>query len=222
MRCLLLCLLLVSPLARADGPGPDGWEVMNRDDGIETFRREVPGSPVIALKGRGKIDAPAWKVAAVILGTKRAPEWVDSLEESRVIRMISPTSYIEYNHIGTPFIMKDRDFVSQVDIKVDRAAQTIEMSYRPTDDPGVPVTGHVRGEIITGSFRIVPVVSGRSSELNAELHCDPKGSVAKWIVNLFQKGWPKETFEGLRKQVLRPDVVIQDEFKEALAPSLHF
>jgi hypothetical protein len=195
---------------------------MNNDDGIETFRREVPGSDIIALKGHGGVDAPAWKVAAVILGTSRAQEWVDSLVSSKVIRMISPISYIEYNHIGTPFIMKDRDFVSQVDISVDAAARTIAMTYRPTDDSGVPATGHVRGEIVSGAFRISAKEPGKSSELTAEIHCDPKGSVARWIVNLFQKGWPRDTFEGLRKQVAKPDVQIQDEFKPALAPSLSF
>ncbi len=39
-----------------------------------------------------------------------------------------------------------------------------------------------------------------------EIHADPKGSVPKWLVNLFQKGWPRNTIEGIRKQAAKADV----------------
>ena len=29
----------------------------------------------------------------------------------------------------------------------------------------------------------------------------PRGSVPKWIVNMFQRAWPKDTFKGIKKQL---------------------
>ena len=66
---------------------------------------------LIAFKGEGVIDAPTLRVASIIVDTSRATEWVESLVEARTLRQISETEYIEYDHVGTPFVMKDRDFV---------------------------------------------------------------------------------------------------------------
>jgi hypothetical protein len=46
--------------------------------------------------------------------------------------------------------------------------------------------------------------------------CDPKGSVAKWMVNLFQKSWPHKTITALRQQVKKPDIKDNAKLKEAL------
>jgi hypothetical protein len=51
----------------------------------------------------------------------------------------------------------------------------------------------------------------------AEVLADPKGSVAKWIVNLFQKSWPRKTIASLRRQVAKKDIVDQPRLKELLA-----
>src|SRR5437762_3688944 len=94
----------------AQAPAPPAWEKIGDDDGIAVYRREVPGSPIIAFKGDGIINAPTLRVASILVDTTRATEWVDSLVEARTLRHVSETEYIEYDHIGTPFVMKDRDF----------------------------------------------------------------------------------------------------------------
>jgi hypothetical protein len=176
----------------------------------------------VALKGTGTIDAPLWKIASILLDTRRAPEWVDSLKESRVVRRLALNSYIEYNHIGLPFIIKDRDFISEVRIEVDSTAKTFALIYRPTDDLNVPATHHVRGEIVAGSFRAVSVDKDRRTNLTAELQSDPKGAIPGWLANFFQKNWPQSTFQAIRRQAGKPDIAMPDEFKDVLAPTRGF
>jgi hypothetical protein len=84
----------------------DDWIPVSTDHGVTTFRREVPGSGIVAVKGEGALDAPVWKVASVLLDTRRAAEWVDSLKESRVVRRLGPDSYIEYNHLHSRSSLK--------------------------------------------------------------------------------------------------------------------
>ena len=199
----------------------DDWTLVSKDHGIEVYRREVPGSAVIALKGEGIVDAPVWKVASVLLDTKRAPEWVDSLKSSEVVRRLTPTSYVEYNHLGLPILIKDRDFVSEVQIEVSAADRSVTLVYKPTDDPGAPTTHNVRGEILSGTFR-AHAVDTTHTALVAEIHCDPRGALPAWVVNLFQKSWPRHTFEGIRKQVAKADVAMPDEFKDVLEPTRDF
>jgi hypothetical protein len=194
----------------------EDWKVVGEQDGIEISRRDLPGEKIVTMKGVGMIDAPLWKIASILLDTARAPEWVDSLKESRVVRRLGPNDYIEYNHVGMPFIVKDREFVSDVRINVDPDARHFALVYRPTQDPGVPPVHGVRGEIVAGRFEAVSVERGRRTELTAELQCDPKGLLPGWLVNLFQRNWPLTTFEAMRRQAQKPDIVMPAEFKDVL------
>jgi hypothetical protein len=216
---LFWCVAFLSavPMVRADD-----WKLSGSEKGIEIYRRDVPGSGIIALKGTGTVEAPLWKVASILLDTKRAPQWVDSLDESRVLRRLGLNRYIEYNHIRGPLIIKDRDFVSEVTIDVDPLAKAFALIYRFTDDASVPSMHHVRGEIVAGSFRATSLEKDKRTELTAELQADPKGSIPKWVVNFFQKNWPRNTFEAIRAQAAKPDITMPDEFADVLAPTRGF
>jgi hypothetical protein len=40
------------------------------------------------------------------------------------------------------------------------------------------------------------------------VHADPKGSMPKWLVNMFQKSWAHNTIMRLRAQVAKPDIKV--------------
>src|SRR5579872_2428884 len=92
------------------------WKQSSNSDGLSLYWSKVEGSQVIAFRGEGIVDAPIEKVASIIIDTTRATEWIDSLVSSNVVRNISPTEFIEYDHVGISFpfdtVMSDRDFVS--------------------------------------------------------------------------------------------------------------
>jgi len=200
----------------------DDWKPISAVRGVTIYRRELPGSHLTAMKGTGTVDAPVWKVASILLDTQRAREWVDSLKESRVLRRLAPDRYIEYNHIGGPFLMKDRDFVSDVRIIVDSRMKTFALAYQPTDDPGAPTTHNVRGEILSGLFQATSVEPDKRTELTVEVQIDPKGFIPAWIVNFFQKSWPLHTFEAIRAQAAKPDIAMPEAFMDVLTPTRQF
>jgi hypothetical protein len=216
---VMFCSLSLCVAWRADG---EDWKLVGSQHGIEIYRRDVPGSAIVAFKGQGTIDAPLWKVASILLDTRRAPEWADSLKESRVVRRLGLNAYVEYNHVGLPLILRDRDFVSEVSIEINTDARTFALVYKPTDDRDVPVTRHVRGEIRSGVFQVSSLGPERRSVLTAEVQCDPKGAIPTWIANFFQKTWPMRTFEGLRLQAAKADIAMPEEFQDVLAPTLQF
>ena len=61
-------------------------EIKRTKDGIRVYKREVPGSALLAFKGEGTVDAPIEKVATIIYDTTRATEWIADLKESRILR----------------------------------------------------------------------------------------------------------------------------------------
>src|SRR4051794_15025120 len=76
----LLLTVAVVPRAGADGmsaaPEPT-WEPVQEADGIAVFRRDVPGSPLVAFKGETTIEAPVEKVLWVLVDNEHKTEWVD-------------------------------------------------------------------------------------------------------------------------------------------------
>jgi len=198
--------------------GPDAaWEKIGDSDGIAVFRREVPGSPLIAFKGEGYVDASIVRVASVIVDSARATEWVDSLTESKIIRQVSEIETVHYDHIGTPFVLKDRDFVSNCKLEFDPSHKNITLKIHAVSDPLAPPTSYVRGELLHSSFSLTSAAHGKRTFVVAEIHADPKGSVAHWIVNLFQKRWPNSTMTRLRAQVAKPNIVEHPRLKTELA-----
>ncbi len=188
------------------------WTKSSNADGLNLYWSKVDGSQVIAFRGEGIVDAPIEKVASIIIDTTRGTEWIDSLVKSDVVRNISTTEFIEYDHVGIAFpfdtLMSDRDFVSRVNLEADPKSKRIAVDYTPAvDDLAPTLKKYVRGWM-TCEFKLVPMSLEGETYVEAEIHCDPKGSVAPWVVNFFQQGWPQTTFERLRKQAKKTDIQI--------------
>ncbi len=198
-----------------------GWEVMDEDDGVTVWRKEVPGSPIVAFKGNAVIDAPVAKVANVLYDTKRKLEWVANAEEAEDVKFFSPLDRIEYNHTGTPVVLRDRDFLFRALVEIDKANQTILISMKSVEDPAKPEQDCcIRGKLHQSRYILKSIEGGKKTDLTVEIFADPMGSVAKWIVNLFQKNWPKNTLKNIKKQVAKEDVVEHRELAAYLNGSM--
>jgi hypothetical protein len=204
------------PAPAASSPALPPWEKIGDSDGIIAYRREVPGSPLIAVKGEGIVNASIIRVASVLVDTTRATEWIDRVVESRVVRQVSETENVHYDHIGTPIVMKDRDFVTRSKLEFDAPSKRVIIRMKSTTDPLAPPTDYVRGEIMQSYFILTSLEHGTKTHISVEVHADPKGSVAKWIVNMFQKSWPHNTISRLRAQVAKPDIKEHPRLKAEL------
>jgi len=212
VRALAIAFALLSaiPLQAAD------WELVRKDPDLALYEKEMPGSDIVAFKFDGELNAPIDKVAAVILDYRRTPEWVDHLEESLLLRQVSSTEFVEYTHIGTPFVMKDRDFVLRVKVEFSRLERKLMITNESTEDPSAPAHGYVRGNVVGSTFVLSAIDAGHT-RLSGEINADPMGSVPKWIVNLFQKEWPRSTFDHIQAQLKKSDLGAPEHFAPLIA-----
>lgn len=207
-----------APAALASTPKIDQipWEKVRDVEGTTVYRREIPGADVLSFRGVGIINASPAKVASIIIDTKRAPEWVEDLASASVIRWLAPDRYVEYDHISTPFVMKDRDFVSLVELKSDRAKHSLILHYQSTEDAQAPQTKFIRGDLQDTTFVLTEIDGGTKTLFDGAILADPKGSVPKWLVNFFQKDWPIDTMRALRKQAAKADVGVDPKIAALL------
>ncbi len=196
------------------------WEQTDSADGVTVYRREEPGSPFHGIKGSGLVDAKVSTVALVLLDDARAPEWVDSLDEARVVNVITPNEYIEYNHVHMPWPTSDREFLTRVSMSFDAGARRAQIQSEPVDLPGLPPKkGDIRGTL-RAVYTLVPIAdpSGKQqTQLTVEIHSDPGGWIPAFVVNFFQKDWAHETIAGIRAQTQKKDLAPPEEFKAWLA-----
>jgi hypothetical protein len=220
MRLRLLTFCLLGALATTGSALADPaasaakWEMFDEEDGVRCYRRDVAGSDIVALRGEGFVAAPITRVASVLADRKRATEWIDRLAKTKVLRELSETESINWNHIKTPTPLKDRDFVFKTAITTDPAKKKVIFNYYSVTDPAAPETDHyVRGHFKSGKFELTMAErtnkDGSKTQgtiVVAEVVVDPRGSVPKFIVNMVQKSWPHKTLTALRKQVAKPDI----------------
>lgn len=200
--------------ARADAG--NAWETLRTQDGITVSRRDVPGSPFVALRGEGDVDAPLLTVGSVLVDVPRDHEWIDDIVEARVLHRVSETEYVVYSHLGTPPTMSDRDFVVDVTISADAPSRSMIVRMHSVDDPAAPRTDYVRADLEDSSFVLVASADGTKTHVVAEMHADPKGGIAAWIVNLFQKNWGYNTIANLRKQLRKPGIGVNGQLQALL------
>jgi hypothetical protein len=211
----VLAMFALAGVARADAPTQaPKWEQFDEEDGIRMFRRDVPGSSIVALRGEAFVAAPIARVASVLIDRKRSVEWIDRLVKTKVIRELSETEAINWNHIKTPTPLKDRDFVFKTTLSTDPAKKKVVFNYFSVQDSLAPeYDAYVRGSFQSGKFELTMAErknrdgsKTRGTIVVAEVVVDPRGSVPTFIVNMVQKSWPHKTLTALRKQVAKPDI----------------
>jgi hypothetical protein len=210
-----LCVALFA-LAAQLGHASEWLPVDTTADGIQIFRKEAGSDRLVAFRGIGDVEAALPLVATVIFDTDRRREWIDGLVDSRIIRWRSRDNFVEYDHIGLPFFIRDRDFVSTVKMSFYPSRKKMAFHYQPSDDPSAPRTGYIHGVVIDMTFILSSIDDGKKTRVDAEFLCDPKGLIPKWLVNFFLEDWPKTTFRNLRKEVLKPDLSVDPRFSGLL------
>lgn len=191
----------------AFGSSPNQWEEISNDDGIIVHRMEFPDSDIVAFKGEAVVNAPIAKVANILIDTKRKLEWVADIKEARNIRQIGEYERVEYNHTGTPWPIRDRDFVFHAKVELDRDKKTMWFKLHSVEDAAVPELSPVRGELKDSQYALTSIENDTKTRVVVEIQADPKGSIPKWLVNLTQKKWPRKTLTGIQNQAAKPDVV---------------
>jgi hypothetical protein len=189
---------------------------MDDDDGITTYRREIPGSPLVGFRGETTITAPIGKVAAVLDDVKRKTEWMYHLEESKMVKKISDLERIEYNHTFVP-VFTDRDFVYHAKVTPNPQKKQLVLVVNSVVDPAMPEhEKYVRGELKDTVYVLTALENNTKTHIDVVVNADPKGLIPKGLVNLFQKKWPRNTLEGIRKQAAKEDVIALQSIHSAL------
>ncbi|MBL7715210.1 MAG: hypothetical protein JNL01_07045 [Bdellovibrionales bacterium] len=218
---LVLTAFLVSQIVWADPFPSTPWELLSESDGIKTYRKEVPGSSIVAFKGEGDIDATIAEICGVVDDVAREKEWMSDLKVSYIVEKKSENQRVEYNESFVPWPFQNRDFV--IDAKASfekKPAPFFRVVMQSIEHSAIPKkSGIVRGQLHDSVFEVRSIDGGKRSHLTVEIFADPMGNIPNWVVNLVQKSWPKDTIEGIRKQIKKGGITPHPKMVEWLKSS---
>ena len=183
------------------------WEEIHKDDLVTVYKKEVEGSDVLAVKGVGTLNASFAKIVGVVLDAPHRSEWMEQVKGVEVLKEISPLERIAYWHLSPPWPIRDRDLVIREKVEIDPVTKTITLHMNSIEDPAYPPhSDRVRAELFDATFIATPIEGGLKTAMIAESHADPKGSIPKWVVNIYQKDMPTKSIKRLLEKVADPAV----------------
>lgn len=195
---LLLAATAAAPLA-AQSKG--GWERIDDEDGIVTWKHEVPGQVVPGFRGQVVIAADIDKVRRAIEDVKSHTKWMHRCAESAVVKNVSPTEDLVYNRTDSPWPISDRDVVLRTKRVVNDKGDEVLLAFQDTKTELKPkIDDVVRMPKLVGFYKLSKLADGRTKVVY-QVDADVGGSLPDWIVKRVVKEMPYETLSNLRSFV---------------------
>jgi hypothetical protein len=179
----------------------DGWERIDEDDGIATWKHEVPGQIVPGFRGQVVIAADIEVVRAAIEDVGSHTKWMHRCAESQVVKNLGEVENLVYNRTDSPWPVSDRDVVLKTKRVVNTEGDEVLLAFQNTKSELKPeVEDVVRMPKLVGFYKLAKLKDGRT-KVTYQVEADVGGSLPDWIVKRVVKEMPFETLSKLRDRV---------------------
>jgi hypothetical protein len=201
-------LLAFLPLAVWPQHDMPEWRLQREDPATSTrvwSGRRPDGVP--AFRATTVVDARLSSLAAVLLDTERAPEWVYRLREAVLLRTEGPTRGVTLVVTNMPFPLADRESVVAWEISQDPRTLDVMVACRAATDSPPQRPDRVRMAVFESRWVLSPRPDGRVDVLFEGMG-DPGGNLAWPVLRHFAGAavWegPWQTLLALHRIVRQP------------------
>jgi hypothetical protein len=196
----LSCFVLILLFCRDPLSAQNNWELKKNKEGIKISTRPSTRSAFNDISVEMDLPGNIYQLAAILMDADQYTKWSYSVEKSKVVKKISPYSFVYYMEINAPWPVTNRDLYAEINISLDSIMQSMKVYTKGSKDFRPP--GHDLVRIpYSNSIWSVNTVSNHTIHLIYVLEIDPGGSVPGWIMNLFSTKAPFETFKNLKRKM---------------------
>jgi hypothetical protein len=201
LLALLAVVLLAVSLPPVVAGADEGWVQDADEKGVVVTTRTVPGRGLPMFRGVATVDASVFEILAVLDDIGRFTEWMSDCKGARVVKQITELERIEYNRIGAPWPVSDRDTTIRSWIEANVSKAEVWARFQSIDTPDAPpVSGIVRMPRLAGFYHLQGIDYGHT-KVTYQVDADPGGLLPEWLIKLTTRKLPIETLVGLRRQV---------------------
>jgi START domain len=200
-RILLALLAAVLLLLPRPAGAEEGWTHDTTDQGVEVSTHTEAGRSLPVFRGVGMVDASVFEILAVMDDIAHYTDWMTDCVGARVVKQINELERIEYNRIGAPWPVSDRDITLRSWIEGSARKGEIWARFQSITVPGNgPVDGVVRMPRLAGFYHLEGIDMGHT-KVTYQVDADPGGLLPDWLIKLTTRKLPIQTLVGLRRRV---------------------
>jgi hypothetical protein len=178
----------------------NNWEQKKNKDGIKISTRPSARSAFNDIKVEMDLPGNIYQLASILMDADQYVQWSYSVEKSKVVKKINPSSFVYYMEVNAPWPVTNRDLYAELNISMDTVGHTLKVYTKGNKNFRPPGNDLVRIPYSNSTWS-VSTVSGNAMHLSYELEIDPGGSVPGWIMNMFSTKAPFETFKNLKHKM---------------------
>jgi len=209
---LLFAFVLVTaapffPAQRASADGPMSshgirWQYLERDDGIDVWKLDIPGKELPGFRGQVIINASMQHILDEMMDAEHHTEWMYRMKESTVLEELSTNSAIVYSRTTAPWPVWDRDVIIKVGYNFNVDRSHLIMTFKSIDSNKRKLPANViRMPYLSGFYKMWKVDANKTKVLY-EVEADIGGSIPKWLAEKASKDLPYITLSRLRDRVM--------------------
>lgn len=189
-RCLLLVMVLLSPLGQADD-----WNLAYDREGIRVYLSGVADSPYQQFRGVSTIKASVRTLVDLQENLRVACKWLYACAQMRLVEVDGDSTWV-YLTTDLPWPTLPRDMILKVSTeRLDDGTLIRHLQAEPAKLPEQP--GLIRVQHLSGTWIMKPL-GERKTEVTYQLKADPAGDVPGWLANRFVVDAPVVTLRTLR------------------------
>jgi hypothetical protein len=197
LSVLLLLLLIETPsVAQND------WSVLKVKDGIRISSRHSPASPFDDIRVELDLTGDIEQLEAILVDVNKYKEWSYATKVSRIVKTMGPDKFIYYTEIEVPWPATNRCFYANFELKKNVSEKSMQVIAVNLPDYGPIPKDLVQVPLTKGSWEIT-TITNKSIHVDYILEMNPGGSLPVWVLNLFSTRGPMETFENIKKKMIK-------------------
>ena len=174
----------------------DAWKLEKNGNSIKVYTKPVKGYDIKEFKAYTYIKASPEKLLAIINNADKFNQWIDKVEESKLLKKPASNVFIVYLTLGMPIGVSDRDMVLRNEVKrLKGGGYKIDVTSAWNQYP--EQEDFVRIKKAYGYWIIKPEKG--ATKVAYRFFSDPAGSLPTWIVNMFLVDGPYKTLTNLKK-----------------------
>ena len=189
------------------------WHAVLEDGGVTVWAQDTRPNQILPnLRAKALIRGELFHAIAIIVDSRRSPEWMPNCSEAVEIESDGGTSSLVYSVTDFPWPVADRDTIVKVDIKTISSglAYEIVMTAQPSRLP--PVEGRIRIPYSTIVFALKKIQEN-SIEIEYRLSVDPGGLLPKWLIRSTIRTAMVSTVRSLESQLSHT----QNQYQQKIA-----
>lgn len=201
MRLFAIILLLTSFNFMAYGEN-NAWELEKEDEdvGLRIYTREISGSNLREFKGEMVAETNLTTLAALLLDSKAAPDWMHQCEKFEVIEQESAQNAIVYFINTAPWPVSDRDAVLTSSMIQDPDTLTLRITIDAITGRLPEEDDYIRITRMSGFWSFSPLPGGKV-KIVYQVHAEPGGSLPAWLANSVVVDTPYNTMSNMLKML---------------------